>query len=81
MSWVNPVFPIDAKNSIGFFVQFFLSQPGLVGDSVQTYVLTIWYSLWRVSKITDFYQLARQICKIEPALEKATFQYRLIETP
>ena len=23
MSWVNPVFPIDAKNSIGFFVQFF----------------------------------------------------------
>ena len=25
MSWVNPVSPIDAKNSIGFFVQFFLS--------------------------------------------------------
>ena len=25
MSWVNPVFPIDAKNSIDFFVQFFLS--------------------------------------------------------
>ena len=24
MSWVNPVFPIDTKNSIGFFVQFFL---------------------------------------------------------
>ena len=33
MSWDNPVFPIDTKNSIGFFVQFFLSQPGLVGDS------------------------------------------------
>ena len=25
MSWDNPVFPIDTKNSIGFFVQFFLS--------------------------------------------------------
>ena len=25
MSWVNPVSPKDAKNSIGFFVQFFLS--------------------------------------------------------
>ena len=24
MSWDNPVFPIDTKNSIGFFVQFFL---------------------------------------------------------
>ena len=24
MSWDNPVSPIDAKNSIGFFVQFFL---------------------------------------------------------
>ena len=24
ISWVNPVSPIDAKNSIGFFVQFFL---------------------------------------------------------
>ena len=24
MSWVNPVFPIDTKNSIGFFVHFFL---------------------------------------------------------
>ena len=23
-SWVNPVFPIDTKNSIGFFVHFFL---------------------------------------------------------
>ena len=23
MSWVNPVSPIDAKNSNGFFVQFF----------------------------------------------------------
>ena len=23
MSWDNPVFPIDTKNSIGFFVQFF----------------------------------------------------------
>ena len=34
-----------------------------------------------LSNITVFYQLARQICKIEPALEKATFQYRLIETP
>ena len=25
MSWDNPVLPIDTKNSIGFFVQFFLS--------------------------------------------------------
>ena len=25
MSWDNPVFPIDTKNSIVFFVQFFLS--------------------------------------------------------
>ena len=25
MSWDHPVFPIDARNSIGFFVQFFLS--------------------------------------------------------
>ena len=25
MSWDNPVFPIHTKNSIGFFVQFFLS--------------------------------------------------------
>ena len=24
MSWVNPVFPIDTENSIGFMVQFFL---------------------------------------------------------
>ena len=24
MSWDNPVFPIDTKNSIGFFVPFFL---------------------------------------------------------
>ena len=24
MSWVNPVFPIDTENSIGFIVQFFL---------------------------------------------------------
>jgi hypothetical protein len=24
MSWDNPISPIDAKNSIGFFVQFFL---------------------------------------------------------
>ena len=35
MSWDNPISPIDAKNSIVFFVQFFLGQPGLVGDSVQ----------------------------------------------
>ena len=34
MSWANLVFPIDTKNSIGFFVQFFFGQPGLVGDSV-----------------------------------------------
>ena len=34
MSWDNPVSPIDdAKNSIGFFVAFFLGQPGLLGDS------------------------------------------------
>ena len=33
MSWDNPVSPIDAKNSIGFFVSFFLGQPGLLGDS------------------------------------------------
>ena len=24
MSWDNPIFPIDARNSIGFFVQFVL---------------------------------------------------------
>ena len=35
MSWDNPIFPIDTKNSIGFFGQFFLSQPGLLGDSVK----------------------------------------------
>ena len=36
MSWDNPVSPIDAKNSIGFFVQFFfLGEPGIVGDSAQ----------------------------------------------
>ena len=34
MSWVNPVFPIDTENSIGFIVQFFLGQAPLVGDSV-----------------------------------------------
>ena len=34
MSWDCPVFPIDAKNSIGFLVQFFLSYTPLVGDSV-----------------------------------------------
>ena len=34
MSWDCPVFPIDAKNSIGFLVQFFLSYAPLVGDSV-----------------------------------------------
>ena len=33
MSWDNPVSPIDAKNSIVLFVQFFWGQPGLVGDS------------------------------------------------
>ena len=38
MSWDCPVFPIDAKNSIGFLVQFFLSYAPLVGDSV--------YALW-----------------------------------
>ena len=37
MSWDNPVFPIDTKNSIGFFVQFFWGQPGLVGDSVSQF--------------------------------------------
>ena len=35
MSWDNPIFPMDAKNSIGFFVPFFLGWPGLVGDSVE----------------------------------------------
>ena len=35
MSQDNPDFPIDAKNRIGFFVQFFWGQPGLVGDSVE----------------------------------------------
>ena len=48
---------------------------------LQTLVLTIRSPLWRVSNITNFYQLARQISKIEPALEKARFQYSLIETP
>ena len=33
MSWVNPVFPIDTENSIGFIVQFFGGQARLVGDS------------------------------------------------
>ena len=35
MSWDDPVFPRAAKNSIGFFVQFFLSYPTVVGGSVQ----------------------------------------------
>ena len=35
MSWDNPVSPIDPKNIIGFFVAFFLGQPGLLGDSVK----------------------------------------------
>ena len=34
MSWNNPVSPIDAKNNIAFFVQFFGGLPGLIGDSV-----------------------------------------------
>ena len=34
MSWDNPVLPIDTENSSSFFVQFFLNQPRLVGDSV-----------------------------------------------
>ena len=34
MSLVNPVFPIDTKNSIGFIVHFFGGKAGLVGDSV-----------------------------------------------
>ena len=34
MSWDNLVSPIDAKNSISFFVPFFLGWPGLLGDSV-----------------------------------------------
>ena len=38
MSWDCPVFPIDAKNSIGFLVQFFLSYAPLVGDSVVIYM-------------------------------------------
>ena len=36
MSWDCPVFPIDAKNSVGFLVQFFLSYAPLVGDSLQS---------------------------------------------
>ena len=32
MSWDNPVSPIDAKNSIGFFLQFFGGWPELLGD-------------------------------------------------
>ena len=41
MSWDNPVSPIDAKNSIGFFVAFFWGLPGLLGYSVsfQFYIL------------------------------------------
>ena len=35
MSWDNPVFPKAAKNSIGFFVPFFLSYPWVVGGSVK----------------------------------------------
>ena len=58
MSWVNPVFPIDAKNSIGFFVQFFLSQPGLVGDSVQCickYLPSYFYCWVQLSRqVSDF---------------------------
>ena len=34
MSWDDPIFPRAAKNSIGFFVQFFLSYPTVVGGSV-----------------------------------------------
>ena len=41
MSWHNPVSPIDAKNSIPFF----LGWPGLVGDSVADHKL--------LSKLTD----------------------------
>ena len=40
VSWDNPVSPIDAKNSIGFFVQLFLGQPGALGDSVYSRILS-----------------------------------------
>ena len=36
MSWVNPVFPIDTENSIGFIVQFLGGQARLVDDSVKS---------------------------------------------
>ena len=42
MSWDCPVFPIDAKNSIDFLVQFFLSYAPLVGDSDLKLPLTYW---------------------------------------
>ena len=34
MSWDNPVFPRAAKNTIGFFVQFFLSYVTVAGGCV-----------------------------------------------
>ena len=63
MSWVNPVFPIDAKNSIGFFVQFFLGQLGLVGDSDNPNFSAAYDSL---SKVLIMYLIHPSIiiCKI-----------------
>ena len=34
LSWDNPVSPIDAKNSISFFVQFFRGYIRVLGGSV-----------------------------------------------
>ena len=76
MSWVNPVFPIDAKNSIYFFVPFFLGQPGLVGDSVE----------WSLSKANKNHKLKCKIAKtytieiiIQPSREKmlSLWQYNM----
>ena len=38
MSWDNPVFPIDAKNSIVFFVSFLLKLISLVNQSRQIFL-------------------------------------------
>ena len=53
MSWDNPVSPIDAKNSIGFFVQFLLGQPGLLGDSVYAYLLYDFLLIASLYKLND----------------------------
>ena len=50
MSWVNPVFPIDTENSIGFIVQFFLGLAQLVGDSARSSNLVLDLKMWQISQ-------------------------------